>query len=172
MKLVNEQKKKYPSSSPLELEVYVSEELQKSNIQHAGLMQMLIQLHAWKLLLQEFENIDEFLEVFKPAYKILSGFIHSTLDTTYTYIEKTTENETRVFWGAQFSKRFLEKEIEEIIRCVDFLLTLVLSSISSESIEKDGLEHLTSIQHKFTALKETLVLSYPTTESIISRNPK
>lgn len=172
MKVVQRTKKNHSSSSPLELEDYVSDELRDSNVLHAGLKQMLSQLHDWNLVLQEFEDINEFFQVFNIAYKNLSGFIHSALDTTYTYIEKTTQNEIRAFWGAQFSRECLEKEIQEIIMCVDFLLTLVLSSLSPDIINREGVEHLISIQDSYTTLQETLVLSYPATQLILSHSSK
>jgi len=168
MEVIQKTKKNHSSASPLELEDYVSDELHSSNIYHAGLKQMLSQLHSWKLILQEFEDINEFFEDFNVAYKNLSGFIHSALNTTYTYIEKTTQNELRVFWGAQFSKKYLEKEVQEIIMWVDFLLMLVLSSLSPDIIKKEGIEHLRRIQENFTKLQDTLILSYPTTQRILS----
>ncbi|MHA1863578.1 MAG: hypothetical protein ACTSWA_07400 [Candidatus Thorarchaeota archaeon] len=173
MKIVQKTKIEHPTASPLALEDYVSDKLQKSNnVRHAGLKQMIIQLHAWELILQDFEDINEFIQSFKIAYRSLSEFIHSTLHSTYTYIERTTQNELRVFWGAQFSRDDLEKESQEIIMCVDFLLSLVLSALSSYSISEEGIEHLTNIQNKFAFLRESLVIAYQSTELFLSRSSK
>jgi hypothetical protein len=172
MKIIIKIKKENPSASPLGLESYVTDELQGSNTIHAGLKQMLRQLHAWKLALQEFDKFSDFLDVFKESYKTLSGFIHSELSTTYTYIEKTTQKETRVIWGAQFSKDELEKETEEIVICVDFLLALVLGSLSPEIITDMGIEHLKGLQEHFAEVQNTLVLSFSATENILSHRAK
>ena len=168
MEVVQKTKSEDPQLSPLSLEDLVYDECLKVELMHPGLKQMIRQLYSWKLILQDFEDIEEFIQEFKISYRNLSGFIHSALNTTYTYIEKTTELETRVFWGAQFAKMFLEKEIQEILSCVDLLLALILSSLPLEFIERVGFEHLKIIQMRYKSIEDTLVLSHHAVKMILS----
>lgn len=166
MHIIYHKKKENPEATPFQLEDYVTASLQERRL-YLGLRPMLMQLHDWGLALQDFKRMTEFLTAFNTSYRNLSGFIHASLYSTYTYQERTRlELETRVFWGAQFSDEALKLEIQEIMACIDFLLSLVLSALPSGYITEAAQKHLMLTRRKFSFLENRLVLSYPLTQEM------